>query len=304
MCAQTLPAIFIRENFRKLQRNAILEDGFGNTWEVSFVSASASPVWRTGWTEFAVDNHLVKGDIVLFVLIADSHFRIRIFDKHESLKRTTNCNKMKLLKSPADNIRLEEPSSSSRLHVYQVSSASGNNSDAQNSYIEGKARSSISPVATRKDLDPRVLPSKLECEVVVVEISDTEKDLNETINGGHGQLNVGSVTCYHQTNRPSHQVPVDKMKFDKLQFDPLGFTFISKRKEALDHHKREAAKHAGEACVRTLKRPSVMLVMEDFHVYQDFYLVKSSLTFELLCTSIAIVHLMIDVIVCNVQADA
>jgi hypothetical protein len=106
MCAQTLPAIFIRENFRKLQRNAILEDGFGNTWEVSFVSASASPVWR------AVDNHLGKGDIVLFVLIADSHFRIRIFDKHESLKRTTNCNKMKLLKSPADNIRLEGPSSS------------------------------------------------------------------------------------------------------------------------------------------------------------------------------------------------
>lgn len=283
--------MFIRENFRKLQRNVILEDGFGNTWEVSFVSASASPVWRTGWTEFAVDNHLVKGDIVLFVLIADSHFRIRIFDKHESrLKKATNCNKRNLLKSPADNIKLEGPSSSSRLHVYQVSSASGNSDAAQNSYVEGKARSSISPVAaTRKGLDPRgVLPSKLGFEVVVVEISDTEKDLNEPINGGHGQLNVGGATCYHQTNRPSHHVPVDKMKFDILQFDPLEFTFISKR-EALDHHKRKAAKHAGEACVRTLKRPSVMLVMEDFHVYQDFYLVKSSLTFEPLCTSIAIV---------------
>lgn len=281
MCAQTLPAIFVRENFRELQRNVVLEDGFGNTWEVTFVSASASPMWRTGWTEFAVDNHLLTGDVVLFVLIANSHFRIRIFDKHESLKLTNNCRKMNLLRSPADNIRLEGPSSSSRPHVYQVSSESGN-SDAQKYYIEGKARSSMSPV---KDLDPRVLPSKLEFGVVVVEISDTEEDLNDPIDGGHGQLNAGGATFYHQTNRPSGS---QQVRVDKMTFDPLGFTFNSKR-EAPDDHKRKATKQAGEACVRTLKRPSVMLVMEDSHVYQDFYLVKSSLTFEPLCTSIAIV---------------
>ncbi|KAG0567576.1 hypothetical protein KC19_7G144900 [Ceratodon purpureus] len=76
----TLPIPFTREHYLKLDREVTLEDAVnGRTWKVSF-QANGYKTWSHGWPAFANDNNLHRGNMVLFALVAHSHFHFTVFN--------------------------------------------------------------------------------------------------------------------------------------------------------------------------------------------------------------------------------
>jgi len=57
---------------------------------VSFASATRHPLWLQGWKRFARDNDLKPGDVVVFELTENSHFRFTIFDEDGNIRTSTH----------------------------------------------------------------------------------------------------------------------------------------------------------------------------------------------------------------------
>ena len=86
-----MPAPFVKEHFRELERVVTLENDEGKSWRVSFGRAKAYPQWFQGWKRVDVDNDLKPGDVIVFVLKPHSRFHFTRFDEHGNIlskKRT------------------------------------------------------------------------------------------------------------------------------------------------------------------------------------------------------------------------
>ncbi|KAG0608412.1 hypothetical protein M758_8G104400 [Ceratodon purpureus] len=87
----TVPSPFVRKHFKRLGRVITLESEDGRTWRVSFGTPKRDPQWLQGWERVATENNFKPGDIVVFVLVADSHFRFTLFDEDGNIsERTTS----------------------------------------------------------------------------------------------------------------------------------------------------------------------------------------------------------------------
>jgi len=53
----------------------------GITWKVSFGAPRVDSYWQQGWFRFSHDNNLKPGDVVVFILVGNSHFRFTSFDE-------------------------------------------------------------------------------------------------------------------------------------------------------------------------------------------------------------------------------
>lgn len=56
---------------------------------MSFSAATKHPLWLQGWKRIARDNDLKPGDVVVFELVGDSHFRFTTFDEDGNI---STCN--------------------------------------------------------------------------------------------------------------------------------------------------------------------------------------------------------------------
>ena len=87
-----MPTPFVKEHFRELQRVVTLENDEGKTWRVSFGAARTDPSWLQGWKRVANDNDLKPGEVVVFVLVANSRFHFTHFDEDGNLIRHKSTN--------------------------------------------------------------------------------------------------------------------------------------------------------------------------------------------------------------------
>lgn len=78
----------MKEHFRKLERVVTLENDEGKKWRVSFGAARTNPSWLQGWRQVAADNDLKPGEVIVFVLVASSHFRFTRFDEDGNIIST------------------------------------------------------------------------------------------------------------------------------------------------------------------------------------------------------------------------
>jgi hypothetical protein len=83
-----VPWPFVKQHFRKLERVVTLENDEGKTWRVSFGAAKTDPSWLQGWRQVAADNDLKPGEVIVFVLVASSHFRFTRFDEDGNIIST------------------------------------------------------------------------------------------------------------------------------------------------------------------------------------------------------------------------
>ncbi|KAG0592019.1 hypothetical protein M758_1G202500 [Ceratodon purpureus] len=81
----TVPKPFVEENFRELKRVVTLENEEGKKWKVSFGEISSHPSWQQGWRRLAIDYDLQAGEVIVFVLVANSHFRFTRFDENGNI---------------------------------------------------------------------------------------------------------------------------------------------------------------------------------------------------------------------------
>jgi hypothetical protein len=103
MFCKAVPSPFVREHFRRLGRVVTLENGAGRTWRVSFGSPQRdSPQWLQGWERVATDNDFNPGDVVVFVLVADSRFRFTLFDADGNIREIeTRCSSQESHEAPS-----------------------------------------------------------------------------------------------------------------------------------------------------------------------------------------------------------
>ncbi|KAG0629065.1 hypothetical protein M758_1G074200 [Ceratodon purpureus] len=116
-----VPIPFVQAHFKELERVVTLENDDGKTWRVSFGSgASKDPRWCQGWARVAKDNNLKPGEVIVFVLVSNSHFRFTVFDEHGNKngeKRMSAVNDARVTKKgkPSSGYfhNLQEPASTS-----------------------------------------------------------------------------------------------------------------------------------------------------------------------------------------------
>jgi hypothetical protein len=80
-----VPGPFVKEHFRELERVVTLVNDEGKTWRVSFGDTKAYPQWFQGWKRVAADNDLKPGEVMVFVLVANSRFHFTRFDEDGNL---------------------------------------------------------------------------------------------------------------------------------------------------------------------------------------------------------------------------
>jgi hypothetical protein len=106
---QYVPNLFVQENFKELERVVTLEHADGRTWRVSFGTAPRKhPRWLQGWERVAKDNHLKPGDVMVYVLVRNSHFHFTVFDEDGNMRSTSTMNSARAKKEPSHSH--QEPS--------------------------------------------------------------------------------------------------------------------------------------------------------------------------------------------------
>lgn len=101
--------LFVQENFKELERVVTLEHADGRTWRVSFGTAPRKhPRWLQGWDRVAKDNHLKPGDVMVYVLVRNSHFHFTVFDEDGNMRSTSTMNSARARKGPSHSH--QEPS--------------------------------------------------------------------------------------------------------------------------------------------------------------------------------------------------
>ena len=98
-----MPWPFVKEHFRKLERVVTLENDEGKKWRVSFGAARTNPSWLQGWRQVAADNDLKPGEVIVFVLVASSHFRFTRFDEDGNIISTNPKLNDKITCAPTDD---------------------------------------------------------------------------------------------------------------------------------------------------------------------------------------------------------
>ncbi|KAF4348965.1 hypothetical protein F8388_010008 [Cannabis sativa] len=83
-----LPPKFVKELSLVAGQKAILEDAYGEQWDVRISRVKGSLAFEQGWSKFASDHDLELGDFVLFLHITETHLAVKIYDK-------TSCEKLK-----------------------------------------------------------------------------------------------------------------------------------------------------------------------------------------------------------------
>ena len=86
LIVQVIPSAWLKIYGDEVGNSAILHGPSGNTWQVGV----GRPKWvafRVGWRTFAADNCLEKGDMLVFTLIGNSEFSVKIFDSRTCLEK-------------------------------------------------------------------------------------------------------------------------------------------------------------------------------------------------------------------------
>lgn len=89
MIVQVIPSAWLKLYGDEVGNSAILHGPSGNTWQVGV----GRPKWvafRVGWRTFAADNCLEKGDMLVFTLIGNSEFSVKIFDSRTCLEKESS----------------------------------------------------------------------------------------------------------------------------------------------------------------------------------------------------------------------
>jgi hypothetical protein len=84
---QHIPKAFLELHSSEIQGSSShsvkLEGPSGDIWLIAMYMTGKGPHgFRQGWKAFITDNHLKKGDRLLFTLISSSHFTVRVFDEN------------------------------------------------------------------------------------------------------------------------------------------------------------------------------------------------------------------------------
>jgi hypothetical protein len=84
---QHIPKAFLELHSSEIQGSSShrvkLEGPSGDIWLIAMYMMGKGPHgFRQGWKAFITDNHLKKGDCLLFTLISTSHFTVRVFDEN------------------------------------------------------------------------------------------------------------------------------------------------------------------------------------------------------------------------------
>ncbi|KAG0571393.1 hypothetical protein KC19_VG008300 [Ceratodon purpureus] len=88
-CWLVIPSAWLKLYGDEVGNSAILHGPSGNTWQVGV----GRPKWvafRVGWRTFAADNCLEKGDMLVFTLIGNSEFSVKVFDSRTCLEKESS----------------------------------------------------------------------------------------------------------------------------------------------------------------------------------------------------------------------
>lgn len=254
----------------------------GKKWKVAFINATKHPIWLQGWQKFAGDNNLNPGDVMVFELVGNSHFRFTLFDEDGNIgqnssnystendparaKRELNysAQSQELPSSFTESDSETPPSRSTRNRVILDS---GTESDLP----EARPNSSLrlhGPAVSERLVTPKSEPDVPETPPKRRRLR-TLADIGQrtprhiTSDGVRRGVDSGKSPLLHGTKSPPKS------------FNPLAFTISSKRRP-VTAVERQHAKDMAEAHSHLTTTPHFLVVMSDAHVYHRFQLVSIS----------------------------
>ncbi|KAG0564402.1 hypothetical protein M758_8G104500 [Ceratodon purpureus] len=277
-----VPGPFVKENYRNLQRVVTLEKNGEpeKKWKVSFMSTSNHPIWLQGWRRFAKDNNLKYGDVVVFELVGNSHFRFTAFDEDGNTGQ--NCNSSTRQNDSAPRVK-GEPSYSSES---QQQPTSATETDRRNTRVT-RSRVILSDTESDAEADspearpwspdrhrpaveliiPKPEPVSLSAPATpqkrrrLCKTADMEKSTLGHMSDCDGSgVDSGQFQLHHHAASSSDS------------FNPLDFTISSKRRP-VTAAERQRAKDLAEAHTHVTTSPHFLVVMSDVHVYQHFKMI-------------------------------
>lgn len=268
-----MPSPFTREHFQQLGRVVTLENEDGRTWKVSFGMPKRNPQWLQGWDRVATDNNFKPGDVVVFVLIANSRFRFTLFDEDGNI--------IKSISSISNYAAPKKETRCSSQESYEAPSASN-----LDEHLKPKKRAlvldNIQSTPEAKSGEPGEFPvpqmqtttheqiAEPPCKRKL-RIEDTKPNPSETPSS---DPRPNSTAIQEQKcGAPDNGNPQRKLQ-EIPPLDPFAFTFKSKRRPTTRGEKQSAMDtamaHAG-----ALTKHHFVTVMSETQVYSDFYLVSS-----------------------------
>jgi hypothetical protein len=252
----------VEKNFRNLQRVITLErndQGPGRKWKVAFGTVSKHPIWHQGWRNFARDNNLKPGDVVVFELVENSHFRFTHFDEDGNLTSTNDSTRNN---AAAAGVRRELSfSSQSRSSASESDHEHPGGGIARNRVILSDSDDTEADSPEAQIIIPKT-------ELVSCPVPATPQKRRRLCKLG----DLGKAMPGHTSDCEGSGVESGYGTMSS-PFNPLAFTISSKRRP-VTAAERQRAKDIAEAQTQITTSPHFLVVMSAAHVYQRFQLVS------------------------------
>jgi hypothetical protein len=298
---QHIPKAFLELHSSEIQGSSShrvkLEGPSGDIWLIAMYMMGKGPHgFRQGWKAFITDNHLKKGDRLLFTLISTSHFTVRVFDEN-GLEAVAAANSKLATNNTAQFVR--EVGGGRSLHNCKVRKERDNNTgdnDTPATYSKEHVKLPAPdddddglPENDVKRLRGEPNPSLTQCPDATRCTRRSKAPvtrLHDTKQAAAKRRRAAEPCSRGAAAAPGTKKEVWKLSSSKpsnwsgggQQMEKFGPGFFSKtwisQRQPVTETEREQAMIAAHAL--QTQNPSVVLLMKPSHVYRGFWLVNFS----------------------------
>jgi len=227
-----------------------LEGVNGKVWLVTVVNSSTgTAVFRFGWHVFAADNNLKAGDSILFTMVAQNRFTVRVFSKN-GLESVNNNNASSTMSR--DSSRFPPTAKVGPAHI---------NLDDSDDEVTGSGRLGSDENGREAGIHGGRGPTIQE----IIQNARAYQTPEDPI-----RRRSGSKSWRPKRRRSSP----DAHQGSPVEMPGANSTVIASRRRPVTTAERESALAESRRLVTTVTRPSVAVVMMPSHVYHGFWLVS------------------------------